>query len=524
MSQVIVRVTLLSGRYHAHPWGEAQHAMGGPEWPPSPWRLLRTIAARWFEAPEPPCTAEQRDALLNALARAEAPTLWLPRASFNELPYYQPVTKPVTRNVGGKRVSFPEVNSRVLHFDHFAVVAAPDVYFVFNVNLTAEQQSLLSLLLSTARYFGRAESRASLQLVPPDCQRPHCYHEARPAGEQKHRSGAIRRHVLVATNEFKADDLWQVRQASSRKAKSRTKATGQQSGSGDHPVHLVEALIAAKKPVPDGTSWVQYELPRAAIVLELPRQLTAKQPPAPQPAAEVVFRLFRRVPILVADTVPLARDFRDQAVRAYMEGAAGRNSVLLSGREDDGSIARGHRHAYYLPRPTRSGGFIEHFVVKLPGGEAGVEQDVLDALLGVTRLLRRDTYPVLVVPEEVRHSVRPRSASCWRSVTPFLGPLQHRRGREQTEPVQQLLRTLQASVNLTPQLKPPSASQIVSVLSHLYDTSGAVGRRHHRFVRRAGLRVDLEFPQPIELPVAVGADAHFGLGQFEPVEEGSGSG
>jgi CRISPR-associated protein Csb2 len=88
MSPTVIRVSLLSGSYRAHPWGEAQHAMAGPEWPPSAWRLLRAIAACWFDAAEAPCPAKDRDALLNTLGRAPPPTLWLPRVSFSEVPFY----------------------------------------------------------------------------------------------------------------------------------------------------------------------------------------------------------------------------------------------------------------------------------------------------------------------------------------------------------------------------------------------------------------------------------------------------
>lgn len=526
MSPVVIRVMLLSGRYHAHPWGQAQHAMGGPEWPPSPWRLLRTIAACWFEAAQPPCSAEERDGLLNALGQADAPRIWVPKASFSEVPYYHPLTLNKTEklseaeaNASGKKTRpVREINSRALHYDHFAVVAGTDVFLVFDADLTDEQISLLSRLLSTARYFGRTESRASLELAEQGQQKPAGHYEARPPGGEQHGRDTIRRHVLVTKDDFMACDLWQVRRISAPRAKTRAKSTDGSSGP-ESPPHFVEALIAAKKPVPDGTRWMQYELPREAIVHELPRRRPARTPHYVQPAAEIVFRLFRRVPIPVLDTVVLARDFRDQAVRAYVR-ATGRGCVLLSGREEDGSIARGNRHAYYLPQPTRSSiGFLERLVVRLPGGEHGVEQDILDAILGVTRLLKRDTYPVLAVPEEERpHSTAP-TASRWRSLTPFLAPLRHRARREQTDPARQMLQVLHATVSAPPKVALASEKQVIPVLSHLYDSSGGDGRSRHRFTRRAAFAFDLEFPEPVEVPVAIGADAHFGLGQFVRADE-----
>ena len=64
-------------------------------------------------------------------------------------------------------------------------------------------------------------------------------------------------------------------------------------------------------------------------------------------------------------------------------------------------------------------------------------------------------------------------------------------------------------------------AQVVPVLSHLYGGAKNGTARHYRLVRRAGTRFTLKFPEPIKLPIAVGADAHFGLGQFEPIIDGS---
>jgi CRISPR-associated protein Csb2 len=424
--------------------------MGGPEWPPSPWRLLRAIAAWWFDATEPPCSAEVRDGILNALGRAGAPRIWVPKASFNEIPFYQPVTKEVQRNVGGKKVGLREINSRVLHYDHFAVLAAPDIYF-----------------------------------------------------------------ALGTTPAFTAPALWRVREQSRAKGKVDPRS-GASTGDTEAPQHFVEALISAKKPVPDGTRWLEYELPRPAVVQQLPKRRISRASSPVVPAAEIHFRLFRRVPIPVLQTVLLARDFRDQAVRRYSH-ATGSHSVLLSGREEDGSVARGHRHAYYLPRPTRSSAeFLEQLVVVLPGGELGVDQEVLDAMLGITRLLRRDPYPVLVVPEEVRAAPTTSSSATWRSLTPFVPPLQHRPRRDRTDPVQQMLRAVEESVGRTPDQTSLMDRQVVPVLSHLYGSSESPER--HRMTRRAGFAFRLEFLESVCLPPAIGADAHFGLGQFESVD------
>src|SRR5437588_8022303 len=43
---VTLKLTFPAGRYHATPWGRHVNE-GVPEWPPSPWRLLRALVAVW---------------------------------------------------------------------------------------------------------------------------------------------------------------------------------------------------------------------------------------------------------------------------------------------------------------------------------------------------------------------------------------------------------------------------------------------------------------------------------------------
>ena len=163
--------------------------MAGPEWPPSPWRLLRGLAAAWFDANPHPCSETERDDLLQALGRASPPALWLPPVSFAEIPYYQPIL-----------TSSPQ--DRVLHFDHFAVLSEGDgdacFCFDFDVVLSARQLSVLTLLLARITYLGRAESRARLSLV--DGPSEHLS-KVTPA-DGRSSSGDIRRRVLVTRSTF----------------------------------------------------------------------------------------------------------------------------------------------------------------------------------------------------------------------------------------------------------------------------------------------------------------------------------
>lgn len=486
---ILVRIDFLTGRYHAHTWGEAQFAMAGPEWPPSPWRLLRALAATWFESSPRVCDENDRDQLLETLGRSGPPTIWIPRVSFKEIPLYQPIV--------GERGP-----KRVLHFDHFALLAGDangDIGFCFefHTDLATDQRRLLRLCLQRLRYFGRAESRAQFSLVDVGAKSSDGLIGVRSATSTS--SSETRRRVLVPVcDEFRATNLWSL------------------DSEGGVTEHLVEAQIKRGRRLPLGARWVEYEVPPSMIAPELP--VRRSRPPVQRPRASTVrFRLFRRVPVPLGDMVALARDLRDQAVHRY-EHLTGRTSLRLSGRDEDGSVSRGHAHAFYLPVPDAATGQVAEILVAIPGGEDGIEPEELTALLGITTLWRRERYPVLVVPEEIL-SARPAmtSARRWRSRTPFLPPLHSKRGKSEIGIAAQLAQMLSELCGREPTASsvggPAGCGRLTPVRAHLYAGSG----NGWRWTHRAGQWFDLHFEQPVTISRPVGADAHFGLGQFVPV-------
>ena len=64
-----IQLTFPWGRFYATPWGINASRLREPEWPPSPWRLLRALVSAWFRAhpgqvPSPHCIE-----LIDALGR-----------------------------------------------------------------------------------------------------------------------------------------------------------------------------------------------------------------------------------------------------------------------------------------------------------------------------------------------------------------------------------------------------------------------------------------------------------------------
>src|SRR5438876_8865948 len=87
-----ITISFPAGRFHATPWGHHVNE-GLPEWPPSPWRLLRAIAATWKrKLADDPSVSAAMPALLSRLA--DPPIFHLPPATVGHTRHYMPLKFP----------------------------------------------------------------------------------------------------------------------------------------------------------------------------------------------------------------------------------------------------------------------------------------------------------------------------------------------------------------------------------------------------------------------------------------------
>jgi CRISPR-associated protein Csb2 len=170
----ILRVSLLSGRYGATPWGRSEHE-GQVEYPPSPWRLLRAVLAGGFALREPQQSLPDDLRELIALLAQHPPIYHLPYGEYGQIRGYRPAygceplppldTKGYS-HAQGKRRSFIDA------FLQLGTGAA--LHVAWPVELSADQERLLSACLAGLTYLGRAEYPAIWQVVPsmpePNCR------------------------------------------------------------------------------------------------------------------------------------------------------------------------------------------------------------------------------------------------------------------------------------------------------------------------------------------------------------------
>jgi len=533
---ILISLTFPAGRYHATPWGRHVNE-GAVEWPPSPWRLLRALIATWKRTlPELP--QEQVEPILRALAKS-APTFFLPPASTGHTRHYMPWFK-------------KGPDDRTLAFDTFVVIPRDASIIVrwSEASLDDDQCGALGAILQNLNTLGRAESWCEARLSSEaKSKSPNGYMIVAPLngagpGEQRE----IVRLLCPAPDGAFAED---------RVVETKTKTTGR--GKNKQTVEerttiydpawniCMETLQLHKErwSDPPGSRWVQYARPRECFTVAptAPRRRRASTRPAPQ---VVRYALDSAVLPLVTETLPVAEGARRALMSVHgrlteHDGQRGRSDAL-SGKGEDGSPLQGHRHAYYLPTDEDCDGRLDHFTLVARDGFGPDEMRAIHRLREI-RPRGRDnaSHPLRVVllgygrlDEYQPLPLEPSRE--WVSATPYIATRHAKtRGRDRINLTSQssrsefLIKDLQGQlVAVLPDLKSEVLEQV-----EIFPVPGdgpfrLPGRfRPLQFKRRRSKRGDdadrllvgafhLRFRERVPGPVAVGRNAHFGMGLFLP--------
>jgi CRISPR-associated protein Csb2 len=326
---VAIALSFPAGRFHATPWGHHVNE-GLPEWPPSPWRLLRTIAATWKRklADEPVVNS----ALPLALAKLTDPPLFhLPAATLGHTRHYMPLR-------------FPDQGDRTKVFDAFVALDSKDEVVVLwpDAALVEAESQALELVLSQFGYFGRAESWCSARLVPG-------WHD-RGDGMWSDGTGDLTINCMPLRNHTLPSGHEPVRTLAPDPTAWEEWSFGPKAGRPDPPWNLLAEtadLHAERWSDPPGSRWVAYLRPTDCFQVE--RRPQPSRRPAPLPTV-ARFALDGPVLPLVEETLPLAEQMRCALLRLCEVP-----SPTLSGKDQDSVPLRdGHEHAFYLP--TAEGG------------------------------------------------------------------------------------------------------------------------------------------------------------------------
>lgn len=469
-----IRLVFSAGRYHATPWGRHVNE-GVPEWPPSPYRLLRALYDVWQRKCFDLSADEVRE-LLESLA-SSAPQFTLPRGVATH-----------TRSYLSANSKDP--NDKNLVFDAFLVFDRPHECFISwpDLDLSPNYRHVLHRLLKNLNFLGRSESWVDAELSTAPHTRVNC-----DTAERAEYTGDLTPVACAApVSAHKGKGTWF-----------------------DGLTYSTFDLWKQKASSPPLLRNPQYVLRGDAIVFD---PISSPKRRDFQVQA-VILSLDATVLPLITATLEVAEQIRVRLMGAHKRRAgADRVSPVFSGKAEDGSKRLDHGHVYILPLACREAGKesrIDRVLILNP--LRPFTTDELDAIRGVRKLWQGDGRPHVhcVVTWQGAAGMSPerKKVAAVISTTPFVPSHHWRKGRD----FEQFLRAQVRReceyhrVGAVPceieQVRLPGPFEIVEYR-----------RNRKEDPVRPGYALRLTFGQPVLAPFAIGYGSHFGLGQFSADE------
>lgn len=527
---VAIALRFPAGQYHATPWGRhVNEAL--PEWPPSPWRLLRAFVAVWKQR-VPHLEHEAVASILQVLA--VPPSFVLPPATLAHTRHFMPWDKTWIKD---------RENSRTKVFDTFVLLdKTAEVLVVWpDAELDRSQLLALNTLLHNFAYLGRAESWCVARLWDSTARLEI---NAWPEATQEQSEHMERVRLLCP--DVQQAFLAPVRSSAGPKRRTKSKARKNEPPPMTPDWNLcldTGYLHAAHWSDPPGSRWVSYLRPTNCFVRRPRVQVCSPYTFRPDTAR---FVLDSTVLPLVQDTLHVAELVRHTLMGIYRRQNATEDeprpvSPVFSGKDSQGNrLTDNHSHAFFLPTDEDGDGRLDHITVYAAGGFGPKEVKALDAL---RRIIRRDEGPQLNllllalgrIDELVCGPLA--RARTWISATPFLSTRYPKtRGTKRDAPdvlaspdsfVRHVL--LEEIARLRARRPEVPEPVVVQPL-----TGHRIGSRRLRPIqfKRTRMRKPgdtgvsrmtgafrLVFPSPVRGPICLGHSCHFGLGLFMPDPE-----
>jgi len=497
---IAVAFEFLAGRYHAAPWD--RHANeGAVEWPPSPWRILRTLVAASYRI-EPRPTPHELGHLIEKLT---APPIYrAPRCSEGHTRHYMPTDGKPT-----------------LVFDAFIAVGggagARDAELVVGwpeVELEPAELQLLDNLLATTGYLGRAESWVAARRVEWQGEDANI----RPATtDLPSVRGTVRLQSALPSAEYEA---WSV--------------TAPKPGRNARlPRNVLEVLHQSTEDlhrqgwsIAPGSTWLTYERPESLTGVRPTRRVATRARTLPTFAR---YAVSSAVLPRLTEAVAIGERLR-VALMSYAGQRDADTLALFSGKDAEGRpLLDVHRHAFYLPADEDNDGRIDHLVVFANGGFSDDSRRVLESLHRLWGHGGHDLSLALIgfgnpadyaASETGGGTALAGISSTWESRTPVVLPrhTKFRGGRWVDTPDEQVIRMVE-------QLGHPRPVSVERTDGTSVNGSHVPWFRFRRVRLNGGGRMAgakgfgfrLRFAEPVRGPIAIGYGAHVGLGQFVAV-------
>ena len=461
------------GRFHATRWNQNPYEDRHGEWPPSPWRLLRTLASRWIQ--------------------------------------YSRETGDEVEAAKGKKDAAYKKSMTTLVPDHYRAIP-PDqpVFWIWNsIELPPKLLGLLDCLLNRIVYFGRAETlcRISRTSQLPSGYRPNCVLSS---------SATDGAPVLVAKPDLELNLSTLLASTSDKLLTGRSIPPGAAWFYAKLPQRPTVGTITTRQPrFPEDMQVIQFAVGGRVF------------PPLAQWIR--VTERFRGIALK-----RLARQVSNGTASRFADLSADECArfSLLTGKSSDGKPMTGHQHAYFALVPDAMGQPTRLVCFR----QIPFTSDEVTALLAASedtitwQPQNRDWWVRLVplpfeTPPPLGFGYDAETATVWESASPFVTPGKRMRFRKNRRPrpgetPERLLEKLLVGQGLpTPTIKSLSDDDAIEwVAVHETPEQRAARRENRSRAVLPAYRFQLTFPKPVSGPMCVGHSCHFGLGLFQPVD------
>ena len=503
----VLEVKYINGRVHGTPWGTS-HNEGVVEFPPSPWRILRSLVSTWFERSNhlPETTVRS---LIDVLSRV-SPTYTLPKFSNSHVRHYLPESA----HLEGVSTSPAKV------LDAFASVNNQEaLYVTWPIELSASEREAFSCLADQLPYLGRAESVVQARLLP-EGEPPKASNDSRTISATGHsQTNARPIRMLSPTAETNWDSLmlvpWKLRQQGfvlppgSKQVnyfadRALEWEPGQAKASHRQRVNLIEWSIQGQGKVPITAALLYCELVRQDVLricknnnVSLDWRITGKENgrKSERHHEHIYFLPVARGPFLtgIRAWLPPGRDSSASITEETARFFTTINELEFAPKRTIGTS---------LPEPASSHGTENESKARNRKWLA----DFREVSLFLQHCGSADPTAVPAFSE----------SEVWETLTPYAPP-RHLR------PDGRFVRSLEASVrrDLAEIGRPdPYSIEIQKVSAQGFH---ALDFRRHRSTKDEKLRdarqafhLRLRFNEPVSGPLSIGAHSHFGMGHFIP--------
>lgn len=501
--RVVLRQEFPLGRFHATPWRVNPFDDPHGEWPPSPWRLVRAVTARWYqwarEAESEP-GIDELERLQAALCRSTY-AFHLPADSRKGRPLrqYHPTEfgwRPAQKKKAGTR----SYGTSLVQDNYWCVPpGAPVWWFVEDDSWTPQLVAALDQCLARMTYFGRAETLTHIHCAGAKDVAPECNCRL----VDKRFSGAV--PVLAPLIGATRSDI------------ERT----------------TDAPDSVKRTVPPGARFLYAARPPRPVARG-PRRTPSHRPDchlmqlalgwnvAPDPRA--IVRLTSRFRGAVLRELLRLKTGDASTNWARVDRDVRESVADMVGKDANGAPLKGHRHTEFPVwcedgRPTRLIVWREARPFDADEQEAillAASRDVSWAAAGSDA----DEWKVRLIPLDRDVPAPPgfgtQASVAWESVTPYVPPRHHLRGgreREGESMAEQIQREVQRrglAERVEVELVGPPSWVSVHVPRRRADKRAFIGDR-------LGQALRLRFQSPVNGPIRLGHSSAFGLGLFRPL-------